>query len=140
MRQLPAIPPVSLHVVTVFLGHQTRGRHHAIDARFRQVVVQPESKISRFIHRLFLAFVIPAEELLKGFPGPRDTPGEQLHVLCPNGDMPLESMQVDPDIQPFIVSWFAFVTRSPVSSHLEPPVDVFVMTVVGSPQKYHIQQ
>jgi len=48
----------------------------------------------------------------------RDTPVEQLHVVCAHAEMPLEPVHINAHEDPFLVFGLAFVTSYAVSSHL----------------------
>src|SRR5512135_3163245 len=97
MRQLTAVPPIGLDPVAVFLRNQTWGSNQAGDAMRHQAVMKPEPKISGFIDRLHLVASISSQYALQCFPVPWNAGAEQLQLHCPNGYVPPNFMQVDPD-------------------------------------------
>jgi hypothetical protein len=97
VRQLPAVPPVSLDPVAILFWNQTRGSNYTGNAMLYQMVMKPEPKISGFIDRLQLMASIASQDALQCFPGPWDAGAEQLQVHRPNGYVPPVFMQVDPD-------------------------------------------
>jgi hypothetical protein len=52
MRQLTAVPPISLDPIAVLLGNKTWRSNYTGDVMSHQAVMKPESKISGFIDRL----------------------------------------------------------------------------------------
>jgi hypothetical protein len=61
-----------------------------------QAVMKPEPKISGFMNHHLVAS-ISSQYALQSFPGPWNAGAEQLQLHSPNGYVPPNFMQVDPD-------------------------------------------
>ncbi len=97
MRQLTAVPPVSLDPVAVLLGYQTGRSNQTGDTMSHQAVMKPEPKISGFIDRLQLMARIASQDELQSFPGPWNAGTEQLYVNSPDRYVPPLFVQINPD-------------------------------------------
>jgi hypothetical protein len=96
MCQLPAVPSICLHPISVFLGHQARGSDNTLKAMINEQIIKPKTKATGFIDYLYTVPIIAAQQTLQRHPASWDIGAEQLDIECPDGHMPLVFVKINP--------------------------------------------